>query len=81
MVYSVRDNGIGIPENHLRRVFDIFHRVGYGSAEGEGLGLCVVKRILDRNNGRIWLESEEGVGSVFHVRLPAPPPGSDDPAR
>lgn len=70
VVYSVQDNGVGIPEDHRKRIFDIFHRVGAGETSGEGLGLTVVKRILDRHNGRIWVESEVGKGSTFNVFIP-----------
>ena len=71
VVYCVEDNGIGIPETHQRDVFMIFHRVDSKSTEGEGLGLSLVSKILNRNNGMIWVESEEGVGSKFFVSLPS----------
>jgi PAS domain S-box-containing protein len=71
--YSVEDNGIGIGKDYFDKVFEIFSRLdpkdGLG---GEGLGLTLVRRILDRNKGKIWVESEPGRGSVFHVLLPAP---------
>ncbi|MDY6964439.1 MAG: ATP-binding protein [Halobacteriota archaeon] len=70
VVYCVEDNGIGIPERHLKDVFIIFHRVGQSTVEGEGLGLSLISKILSRNNGKIWVESEEGVGSKFFVSLP-----------
>jgi PAS domain S-box-containing protein len=70
VLYSVQDNGIGIPEEHLKSIFDIFHRVGEGGVNGEGLGLTAVKRILDRHGGRIRVESRQGEGSTFHIFMP-----------
>ena len=72
VLYSVTDNGKGIPKDQIEKVFQLFHRVDNTSVAGEGLGLTAIKRILDRNNGRIWLESNEGVGSTFYVSLPRP---------
>lgn len=73
--YFVRDNGIGISETQQARVFQLYHRVPAermnGSApEGHGIGLAIVKRIVERYGGRIELESELGAGSTFRVRLP-----------
>ena len=70
-VYCVKDNGIGIPDSHKERIFDVFHRVDPTSPiAGEGLGLSAVKNILNKNNGKIWLESEFGQGSTFYIALP-----------
>ncbi len=69
--YCVKDNGIGIHPDYQSQVWEIFHRINPRDIPGEGLGLTVSRRILDRLNGTIWLESEEGVGSSFFVTLPA----------
>lgn len=71
-IYCIADTGIGIAPQHQDKVFEVFHRLNpKDSIDGEGLGLTIVMRILDRQNGRIWLESEPGKGSKFYVSLPA----------
>lgn len=70
-VYRVSDNGIGIAEEHLAKIFDIFHRLDPTRGNGEGLGLTIVKRILGRLEGDIWVESAPGSGTSFYVALPA----------
>jgi signal transduction histidine kinase len=70
---SVRDYGGGIPSEHLKRVFDRFHRVDTGltrEVNGLGLGLAICKRIVDLHGGEIWAESTVGQGSTFHIWLP-----------
>jgi PAS domain S-box-containing protein len=71
MIYSVKDTGIGIETRHLEKVWDVFYRVDPESeVSGDGIGLNVVKRIVDKHKGKIWVESEVGSGSIFHIELP-----------
>lgn len=72
-VYRVRDNGLGIPEAYHHRMFTAFSRLHAGVAQGEGIGLALVRRMVERHGGRIWLESSQGAGSTFFVALPAAP--------
>ena len=65
--YCVEDNGIGIPHDHQDKIWEIFQRLNPGDSEGDGLGLTLVRRIIDRLGGSIWVESEPGLGSRFYV--------------
>jgi len=70
-VYCVKDNGVGIRGDHQKRIFEVYHRLDPSdNVGGEGLGLTIIKRILDRHNGMISLESSPGKGSEFFVALP-----------
>ena len=72
-VYFVKDNGLGIPEAYQQRVFTPFNRLHANVAQGEGIGLTLVRRVVERLGGKIWLESTAGVGSTFFVALPSRP--------
>ncbi len=71
LVFYVRDNGIGIPEKHYDAVFRIFKRL-HGRDQfggGTGAGLTIVKKIVERHHGRIWLQSSPGEGTTFYFTL------------
>jgi histidine kinase len=71
---TVRDSGVGIPRNAQGRLFEKFYRaenVLTIETEGTGLGLYLVRLIVEQLGGRVWCESEEGRGSLFGFTLPA----------
>ncbi|HEY2734016.1 MAG TPA: MASE1 domain-containing protein [Polyangiales bacterium] len=72
--FWVRDNGCGFGINARTRLFQAFQRFHPQLASGEGMGLAIVKRVVERHGGRVWAESVEGAGSTFHFTLPASQP-------
>jgi len=75
VVFSVHDTGTGIPADQLPRIFEAFYQVDRSLSRrhgGTGLGLTISKHFVEAHGGRIWVESEEGVGSTFSFALPIP---------
>jgi len=68
-IYCIEDNGIGIQSNYFNKIFELFHRLD-NNQKGEGLGLAIAKKIIEKHNGRIWLESEQNIGTKFFISLP-----------
>lgn len=73
----IMDEGIGLPQDKVGRIFDRFYQVD-GSVRrkygGTGLGLAIVKRIIDAHGGRVWAEARPNSGSLFTFVLPKPTP-------
>ncbi|HEY5799473.1 MAG TPA: ATP-binding protein [Burkholderiaceae bacterium] len=70
----VKDNGLGIPKEHMSKLFTPFQRLHSNVAKGEGIGLALVQRAVERHGGRIWAEAIGGHGALFLVTLPLAPP-------
>ncbi len=66
--FSIKDNGVGIPKEYHEKIFQIFQSIGRGE-RSTGIGLSIVKKIIDLYEGKIWLESEVDEGTIFHFTL------------
>ncbi len=72
---SIADRGVGVPAEHLRRIFEKFYRLkqptaALGTPEGTGLGLAIAKGIVEAHGGRIWAEQRGGGGTIIKLSLP-----------
>jgi signal transduction histidine kinase len=77
LTFAIQDTGIGIPAADLPRLFEKFYRGTNREAlaqRGTGLGLAIVKSIAERHGGKVWVESEFGKGSTFHLQIPVTQP-------
>ena len=70
-VFSVSDNGIGMEDQYSDQIFEVFKRLhSIDEYKGTGIGLAIVKRIIDRHGGRVWVKSKLGRGSIFYFTVP-----------
>ncbi len=80
IIFEIQDSGIGISEEAKEHLFEKFFRSPQREArtqQGTGLGLAIVRSIAEKHGGRVWVESEEGVGSTFHLQVPIVQPQED----
>jgi PAS domain S-box-containing protein len=71
-LFSVKDNGIGIDPEYAQKIFEMFQRgASHTRSSGSGIGLAICRKVIDRHQGQIWVESAKGIGSTFCFTLPA----------
>jgi signal transduction histidine kinase len=71
--FSVKDNGMGIDPRNGDRIFGLFKRIQNEGYPGAGVGLAIVRQIVEQHGGRIWVESQPGRGATFFFSLPRQP--------
>jgi PAS domain S-box-containing protein len=80
VVFAIADNGIGIQEDYRGKIFQVFQHVHPAEGRGEGMGLAIVRRIVERHGGRIWFESAPDGGTTFFFTLEPDGPAVEAPA-
>ncbi len=78
-LFRVRDTGMGVRADDREKIFRLFARLGHQAVAGDGLGLTMVKKIIEKHGGAIWVESEVEAGSTFYFTLPRGVPDSASP--